>query len=124
MFFNLIPLFIFFAYSLAVPFSSSPRRAPIRRSITPNARSVAPDAYIVSIKANTVDPANRGAWLNKVLNTAGVFMATEQTSSLRLEWNETIMNGIAGKFSADVLDAISLQPEVEFIEPGAFLPEV
>ena len=113
---NSIVIFALCAGTFAAPTPSW--RAPIKRSTSSNAKSVAPDAYIVSIKPNTVDPANRGAWLNNVMSAAGVSMTTEQTSSLRLGWNETIMNGIAGTFSAQALEAISSQPEVAFIEPG------
>jgi len=121
MLFNSLISLSLFAGSFAAPLASSSKRAPVKRSITPNAEAVAPDAYIVTIKANTVDPTNRGAWLNKVLSTAGVSLTAEQTSSLKLGWNETVMNGIAGTFSAEALDAICSQPEVAFVEPGKFL---
>lgn len=120
MLFNSLLAFSLFATTLAAPIASS--RALIKRSTTAGAKSVSPDAYIVSIKANTVDPANRGVWLNKVMTAAGVSMTADQTSSLKLGWNETIMNGIAGTFSAEALEAISSQPEVAYIEPGMFVP--
>ncbi|CCA70066.1 probable endopeptidase K [Serendipita indica DSM 11827] len=108
--FTLLPLAAF-----AAPTSTT--RAPIKRSISLGARSVAPSAYIVAIKADTVDPANRGAWLNKIMSQAGVSMSDAETSSLRLGWNETVMNGIAGTFSDSTLDVIRAQSEVAYVEP-------
>ena len=102
--------------ALAAPTSTT--RAPIKRSISLGARAVAPSAYIVAIKANTVDPANRGAWLSKIMSQAGVSMSDDETSSLRLGWNETVMNGIAGTFSDSTLDVIRVQSEVAYVEPG------
>ncbi|KIM29136.1 hypothetical protein M408DRAFT_16108 [Serendipita vermifera MAFF 305830] len=116
MLFNSLLVFTLAAGAFAAPLSPS-RRAPIKRSTAANAKTVGPDAYIVTIKANTVDPTNRGVWLNNVMSAAGVSMTEDQTNSLRLGWNETIMNGIAGNFSAEALDAIASQPEVDFIEP-------
>ncbi|KAG8772960.1 subtilisin-like serine protease [Serendipita sp. 397] len=91
--------------------------APIKRSEAINARAVADNAYIIAIKDNTVDPANRGAWVNKIMTNAGVTLSDDETNSLRLGWNETIMNGIAGTFSAKALNVIRSQSEVAYVEP-------
>lgn len=102
--------------SAAAPLDA--RRAPLRRSPNPKARAVSPNSYIVSLKPDTVDPTNRGGWLNRILTAANVTMCAEQNSTLRLGWNENVMNAIAGTFSDEVLDVIRSQEEVEYVEPG------
>lgn len=107
--FALLPL------TLAVPLDV--HRAPVKRSPNPEARAVSPNAYIISIKSGTVDPTNRGRWLNNVLNAANLTMSAEHTNTLKLGWNETLMNGIAGTFNDDVLETLRAQNEVESVEP-------
>jgi hypothetical protein len=113
-------------FSLAAPFGSSRRSfhtrrsspAPVKRSLDPRATAVDPNAYIVTLKANSVDPTNREGWLNTIMMDGGLTQTDNHCSNLRLAWNETVMNAIAGTFSTEALDAIRAQPEVDFIEPG------
>ncbi|KAG8804104.1 hypothetical protein FRC17_006038, partial [Serendipita sp. 399] len=46
--------------------------APVRRAFDiPNAVAPIPNAYIVALKDDTVDPTARGEWLNNVLSSRG-----------------------------------------------------
>jgi hypothetical protein len=85
--------------------------APLRRALDVGAR-YANGNYIVSFKADTVDPNNRGQWLNEVLAAHNVTLDYNTTQTL---------NGIAGTFSPEALDVLRKQPEVAYIEEGPSL---
>lgn len=120
----LVPL-LTSAVPLTVPRSDSNtrRRAPIKRSSNPQARAVSSNAYIVMFKnTSSINSGNRGDWLNGIMSTAGVAMAKGESDSLRMKWNESVLNGIAGTFSDSALDVIRSQEDVDFVEPGKISP--
>jgi cerevisin len=112
-------MFVFTAALALVPLSFA---APLTRHLAPIRRAVdvggdtANDGYIVAIKPNTVNPANRGAWLNKVLSAEGVTLDDATTKSLKLKWDEDIFNGLAGPLSTEAVEILQKQPEVAWIQ--------
>jgi hypothetical protein len=93
-------------------------RAPIRRAVDVGGRNFNNGSYIVAINPDTVDPNNRGRWLNRVLSARGVQLDKDATQSLKLKWDKDIFNGIGGTFSAEALTALQEQPEVAWIQEG------
>lgn len=111
----LLPLLPLLPLSLAAPLLG--HRAPLRRAVEAGGRS-ANGGYIIAIKSNTVDPNNRGRWLNNVLSTNSITLDDATTQSLKLKWNEDVFNGLAGTFSTEAVNALRNQPEVAWIEEG------
>jgi hypothetical protein len=94
--------------------------APLRRAADIGGQH-ANGNYIVSIKPDTVDPYNRGQWLNKVLGAHNVTLDDYTTQKLKLRWNKDVFNGFSGRFSPEALDDLRNQPEVAYIEEGLSL---
>jgi hypothetical protein len=94
--------------------------APLRRAVDVGGQHISGD-YIVSIKSDTVDPYNRGQWLNKVLATHNVTLDHHTTQNLELRWNKEVFNGIAGRFSTEALNVLRKQPEVAYVHEGPSL---
>ena len=94
--------------------------APIKRAVDiPGAFAPDPQAYVVALKPNTVDPLARGEWLNNVLSTRGHRRRDLASSGLKLNWNETVYNGLAGTFSDAEIRTLRRQDEVKYIQHGA-----
>ncbi|KIM22429.1 hypothetical protein M408DRAFT_18182 [Serendipita vermifera MAFF 305830] len=119
MFTSLITLLLAASAAQSAPLASTPPTlAPLyRRSGTNNTR------YIVSIRANTVDPANRLNWLNGFLPTAKVSAKSVGTSDDGVvhHWDTNIFNGLAGCFDDASLEAIRAQSEVAYIEEDVIM---
>lgn len=107
------------AYSLPTP---DDLLAPIKRAVDiPGALAPNPQAYVVAFKPNTVDPTGRGEWLNNVLSTRGHRRRDLSSSDLKLNWNETVYNGLAGTFSDAEIRTLRRQNEVKYIQHDTLL---
>jgi cerevisin len=106
--------------TLAAPTPVVEHLAPLRRAVDVGSRH-ADGNYIVSLKSDTVDPNNRGQWLNKVLDAHNVTLDYHTTQNLKLRWNKAIFDGIAGTFSPEALNVLRKQPEVAYIQEGPSL---
>ncbi|KAG8813576.1 subtilisin-like serine protease, partial [Serendipita sp. 400] len=96
--------------------------APLRRAVDiPGAVAPIPDAYIVALKENTVDPHARGDWLNVVLSSRGHVRRDLTELDFRLGWNETVFNGLAGRFSDSEIRTLQQQGEVSYIQHDTLL---
>lgn len=108
-------LFVVYAVASPIPKSKHQHAASIQVA------DVSPSSYIVSIKPNTVDPNARGAWLNNVLASNGHRrrdLSERAGNDLRLGWNETVFNGLAGTFSQAEIQTLSARDEVKYVQPG------
>jgi cerevisin len=98
--------------------------APVKRAIDiPGAIAGNQHSYIVAIKDNTVDPQGRGEWLNSILSTNGHTRRDLASDGLKLGWNETVFNGLAGTFNDREIRTLSRQAEVKYIQQGDYLSE-
>ena len=109
-------LFLFAIYVVAAP---TPR---FNHQHTTSSRvaDTSSTSYIVSFKPNTVNPDARGTWLNGVLASNGLNRTTTTDSNLRLNWNETVFDGLAGTFSDAELQTLTARDEVKYVQPGEF----
>ncbi|KAG9056136.1 hypothetical protein FS842_000228 [Serendipita sp. 407] len=101
------------------PLSQSRPLAPLyRRSDSSTTR------YIVSIRDNTVDPANRLTWLNRILATSTPKVSAkavdDDENGVVHQWDAAVFNGVAGHFDEQSLDILRAQNEVAWIEEGNF----
>ena len=101
--------------SLAAPVTE--HLAPIHRAVDVSAQS-ANGGHIVALKPNSVNPNNRGEWLNKVLSAGDVTLDQATNQSLKLKWSDKVFNGVAGTFSNEALNVLRKLPEVAWIQEG------
>ncbi|KAG8798347.1 subtilisin-like serine protease, partial [Serendipita sp. 399] len=60
-------------------------------------------------------------WLNNVLSSRGHVRRELTQSDLRLGWNETVFNGLAGRFSDSEIRTLQQQGEVSYIQHDTLL---
>ncbi|KAG8830049.1 subtilisin-like serine protease [Serendipita sp. 399] len=102
------------------PLSQSRPLAPLYR----RAESIS-TRYIVSLRDDTVDPANRVAWLNRILAPATPMVSAksidDNENGVIHQWDAAVFNGVAGHFDEDSLNILRAQSEVAWIEEDAVL---
>jgi hypothetical protein len=106
---------VFLTCTLALVAAAPTRLLPIIKRAADDTPST-PSTYIVAFKPNTVDPANRAAWLDSTLTAANASLSDHEKSALRVGWSETIFNGLAGKFNTDALNVLRGHEDVEYIQ--------
>jgi hypothetical protein len=92
---------------------------PIIKSAKVDNDASTPTSYIVALKPDTVDPLNRGAWLDKVFTASDASLSNDEKSTLHLGWN--VFNGIAGVFNTDALNVLRAHENVEYIQESTHL---
>lgn len=120
---SFVLLLLLAVYAVASPIPRSKHQHTASLQVA----DVSPSSYIVSLKPNTVDPNARGAWLNNVLASNGHQrrdLSERAGSDLRLGWNETVFNGLAGTFSQAEIQSLSARDEVKYVQPGEQLDEI
>lgn len=119
--FERLLLLAFFSY----PITALPTPRGVESQSSVQVAAVTDSAsYIVALKPNTVDPNARGEWLNTVLANGGHRrrdVATTAGSDLRLKWNETIFNGLAGTFSQAEIETLGGLDEVKYVQADLIL---
>jgi len=120
MFFATFPVFL--ASTLALVDAAPTRLLPIIKRAT-NDDPSKPTSYIVALKQNTVDPLNRGAWLDNIFAAADASLSEDEKSSLHLGWNETTFNGLAGMFNADALNVLRAHEHVEYVQESVTMKQ-
>lgn len=110
---------VFLTCTLAFVDAAPTRLLPvIKRAANSNSDDDAstPTSYIVALKPNTVDPLNRGGWLDNVLATADASLSDDEKATLHLGWHESTFNGLAGVFNTDALNVLRAHQNVEYIQ--------
>jgi len=72
--------------------------------------------YIVSLKPDSVDPLNRGPWLQNVLGETVSVATVEQGGDKRLGWPEDLFNGLSGSFTDEEIEILRDQDAVAWIQ--------
>jgi len=102
------------------------RLLPIIKAAKVDDDASTPTAYIVALKPNTVNPLNRGPWLDKVFAASDASLSDDEKSTLHLGWK--VFNGIAGQFNTNALNALRAHEDVEYIQEStrrlSYLPPV
>ena len=114
---------LFLIANLAFVDAAPTRLLPIIKRTARDDDLSAPTSYIVAIKPNTVDPSNRGAWLDKIFAAANAPLSDDDKSTLRLGWNETVFNGLSGVFNTKALNVLRANENVEYIQESTFLSD-